>query len=494
MLFSEIIRSVFSSTDYRLYPDNILDIDIKGISCDSRKVFRGYIFAAINGYNDNGSKYISEAVDHGAAAILTENNNDIVYSESSGIYVIHVKNVRRSLADIALKLYFNDGIPLDIFGITGTNGKTSVSLFISHILNTCNIKCGVIGTLGRACNGVTANTSRTTPDIVTLCEILTDFSRHGVEVTAMEVSSHALELERVHGIKMKAGVFTNLTEDHLDFHRTMDSYGKAKEKLFYQCEHAVINIDDDFGKKLFDTVPCKAVSYSMLDKNADLFADNVCCSPDGTEFTLFAYDNEYNVKAPTHGVFNVMNMLAAIGTCHIYGVAFDNICSALSTLPPVTGRFECISKQDGICVILDYAHTPDGIKNALETASNFTKGRLISVFGCGGDRDAQKRSIMGRIACELSDYAIITTDNPRSENEIAIANEVASSIEYKHCSYNIIIDREKALQHALESAKSGDTVMIMGKGHEKYQQFGNIRYPFSDKDTVLRIQQQKSNK
>lgn len=494
MLFFDIIRSVFNSADYKLYPDNILDIDIKGISCDSRKVFRGYIFAAINGYNDNGSSYISEAVSHGAVAILTENKEDIVYSENNNIYVIYVKNARRSLADIALKLYFNGNVPLDIFGITGTNGKTSVSVFISHILNTCNVKCSTLGTLGGICNDITVNTDRTTPDIVTSCEIFADFARHNTKAVAMEVSSHALELERVHGLKMKAGIFTNLTEDHLDFHRTMDTYGQAKKKLFSQCEYSVINIDDNFGKEIFLSAPYNKVSYSMNTHDANYFADDIHYSPDGTEFTLLTGGREYKIKSPTYGAFNVMNLLAAICACHIYGIKIEAICNAISTLPSVSGRFECISKQNGVNVILDYAHTPDGIKNVLETAKSFTKGKLISVFGCGGNRDPKKRSIMGNIACELSDYTVITTDNPRSENEIAIAYEVATSLEYKQCSYNIIIDREKALQHALFSAKDGDTVMIMGKGHEKYQQFGNIRYPFSDKDTVLRIRQQKNNK
>lgn len=492
MLFFDIIKSVLKKEDYKLYPDNILDIDIKGISCDSRKIFRGYIFAAVNGLNYNGSRYIPDAVLHGAVAILTENTDDIMYSENENIYVILVSNVRKTLADIALKLYFNNNIPLDLFGITGTNGKTSVSFYVSHILNSCGINAAVLGTLGGISGEVSINTDRTTPDIVSTCEIFVNYIRHGVKAVAMEVSSHALELERVCGIKFKVGVFTNLTEDHLDFHGSMESYANAKKKLFFQCDKAIINIDDKYGKNMH--IPCKKITYSVKEHDADYFAKDIQYSSDGTAFVLCHNNSEYRLKLPIWGNFSVMNILAAVALCHEYGLKTDDICNSLHKIPTVPGRFECVSKQNGITVILDYAHTPDGIKNVLETAKTFTRGRLISVFGCGGDRERQKRSLMGKTACDISDYTIITTDNPRNENEIAIAYETATLIEYDSCSYNIITDREKAIQHALNCAKNGDTVMIMGKGHESYQQFGNIRYPFSDKETALRILQKIINK
>lgn len=487
MLFFDIIKSVLKNVNYKIYPDDVLDIDIKGISCDSRKIFRGYIFAAVNGYKNNGSTYIPDAISHGAVAVLTESTNDIAYSESGNIYVIVVDNVRKILAEIALKLYFNSNIPLDIFGITGTNGKTSVSFYVSHILNACNVNTAVLGTLGGISGTVNINTDRTTPDIVSICEIFGNYIRHNIKSVAMEVSSHALELERVHGIKFKIGVFTNLTQDHLDFHGSMESYANAKKKLFSQCNTAIINIDDKYGENM--SVPCKKITYSLSNPHADYFAKDILCSSSGTSFTLCNGGAEYKLKLQIWGNFAVMNLLAAIALCHEYGLTTENICNTLPSLPSVPGRFECISKQNGITVILDYAHTPDGIKNVLETARTFTVGNLVSVFGCGGDRDSKKRSIMGKIACDISDYTIITTDNPRSENEIAITQEVASLIEYCNCSYNIILDREKAIHHALNCAKSGDTIMIMGKGHESYQQFGNIRYPFSDKETVLRLQQ-----
>lgn len=492
MLFFDIIKSVFDDSDYKLYPDEILDIDIKGISCDSRKVFRGYIFAAVNGYKNNGSDYIPEAISCGAVAVLTENKTDITYSVNDGIYVILVNNVRKALADIALKLYFNGKIPLDVFGITGTNGKTSVSIYTSHILNSCGVNAAALGTLGGIAADIpNIHTDRTTPDIVSICEIFRNYIRHGIKAVAMEVSSHALELERVRGIKFKAGIFTNLTEDHLDFHSSMDAYARAKEKLFSQCETSIINIDDEYGNNMH--IPRKKVTYSAKNSNADYFAKDIRYSEYGTEFTLCNSGAEYKLKIPVYGNFSVMNVLAAIALCREYGLETEHICNALPKIPFVPGRFECIGRQNGITVILDYAHTPDGIKNVLETAKSFTKGRLISVFGCGGDRDPQKRGIMGKIACELSDYTVITSDNPRSENEISIAHETAALIEYGNFSYNIIIDREKAIMHAINCAKKGDTVMIMGKGHEKYQQFGNILYPFSDRDIVSKLQKNITN-
>lgn len=492
MLFFDIIKSVLKNGDYKLYPENILDIDIKGISCDSRKIFRGYIFAAVNGYNDNGSLYIPDAIYHGAVAILTENPDDIAYSDNGNIYVVAVSDVRKTLADIALKLYFNNSIPLDIFGITGTNGKTSVSFYTSHILGSFGINSAVLGTLGGIAGNVNINTDRTTPDIVSICEIFGNYIRHGVKAVAMEVSSHALALERVHGLKFKAGVFTNLTEDHLDFHHSMKNYADAKRKLFLQCDKAIINTDDEYGKDM--PVPCTRITYSLKNPNADYFAKDIRCSSNGTSFILCNNGSEYCIKLPVCGNFAVMNILAAVALCNEYGLKTEDICNTLPKIPAVSGRFECISRQNDVTVILDYAHTPDGIKNVLETAKSFTKGKLISVFGCGGDREHQKRGIMGKTACDISDYAIITADNPRSENEVAIAYETAALIEYGSCSYNIITDREKAIEHALFCAKEGDTVIIMGKGHESYQQFGNIRYPFSDKETVLRIQQKITNK
>ena len=266
----------------------------------------------------------------------------------------------------------------------------------------------------------------------------------------------------------------------------MESYGKAKAKLFEQCDVAVINIDDEFGKRLSSEVNCSCVTYSLSDSNADYFASNIIHSPMGSEFILNAKRTQYKVTIATPGDFSVMNALAAIAACCEYGAKINDVIDAMANIGQVEGRFERLCTFDGINVILDYAHTPDGIKNVLSTAKSFTKGKLICIVGCGGNREKAKRPIMGDIASQIADYTVITSDNPRGENELSVAYDTASALEYKRINYNIIIDREKAICHALSSASKDDTVIIMGKGHEKYQEISGIRYPFSDRDAVLR--------
>ncbi len=487
MLLFDIINSVFEKEQFRLVPHNALDIDIKGITQDSRKVFKGYAFAAIPGANENGEKYISDAIEHGASLIITQNRQNETYADNKSVYVLTVDDVRSALSRVALKLYFNSGIPLDIIGVTGTNGKTSVSFTVSHILNSCGICSATLGTLGGSWRSMHFDTGHTTPDIVTLCEAVSTFARHGARVLSMEVSSHALALGRVLGLKMTVGVFTNLTPDHLDYHKTISEYGKAKRKLFDNCSIAIINIDDDFGRQMLSTLPCPYRTYSINDPDSDYFAKAIVHTPRGTSFTLCTGSNEYSLKIHPIGDFNVMNMLASIAACHEYGVSVEACINAAQAMPPVEGRFETVGEYNGASIILDYAHTPDGIRNALLTARSFTKGRIISLFGCGGNRDTSKRSTMGQISGELADYTVITSDNPRNENEVAIAIQVAEDLEYSQKKYNIIIDREKAICHALSAARSGDTVLIMGKGHEKYQQFGNITYPFSDRSIIQKF-------
>lgn len=485
MLLFDILNNILDKKEYELFPDDMLDIDIKGISSDSRKVLKGYVFASVNGTKINGAQFIPDAISHGATVILTQNRSDAIYCDRA--YVVVVNDVRLTLGKMAVKLHFNDTLPLDIIGVTGTNGKTTVSHYTGSILNKCNLPCAVLGTLGGAMDSFKIASDRTTPDAISLCEYISDFARHGAKALSMEVSSHALELNRVCGLKFNVGIFTNLTEDHLDFHSDMASYGKAKAKLFEQCDTAVINIDDEFGKALSQSVACRCVTYSLSDSTADYFATDIVHSVTGSKFNLNSKSGTQSITISTPGNFSVMNAIASAAACCEYGCNLSDVALALSNMGQVEGRFERLCIFDGINVILDYAHTPDGIKNVLFTARDFTKGKLICVFGCGGDREKTKRPIMGNIACELADYVIITSDNPRSENELSIAHEIISLLEYKRINYNIIIDREKAIHHALLTAKQHDTVVIMGKGHEKSQDILGIRYPFSDRDIILKF-------
>ncbi len=486
MYFFDIINSAFPDKNYTLFPENISNTKINGIADNSNDVLEGYLFAAITGYKNNGIIFINDAIKNGASAILTDADENLCQNICDKAYIIKVADTRDAFAHIAKAFYNNIDEKFDFIGVTGTNGKTSTTTYISHIFNYCHTSTAIIGTLGSFSNDNSKiKTQRTTPGILELYKLFSYYSEKNIRAIAMEVSSHALELKRVSPLHFKFAVFTNITEDHLDFHKTMEEYKKAKKKLFYQCDYAVINVDDEFGKELANSIPANVVTYSICNNNADYYASDIINLPCGTTFTLNIKKKEYyTVKIKTPGLFSVYNTLAAIAVSIEYGLDASIVCQAISKAPSVNGRFEAIKNNSDINIILDYAHTPDGIKNVLLTAKEFTKGRIISVFGCGGERETEKRSIMGKISAELSDYTVITSDNPRNENELLIAYEIAKGIESSHLLYNIIIDRQKAIEHALKYAKSGDTVLIMGKGHEEYQQIGNIKYSFCDRDII----------
>ncbi len=487
MFFSEVVSYINTHIKNIYFQSDIHDVKVNGITADSRSVSSGFIFAAIHGFKTDGIKYVHDAVKNNAVAVITQAEDDICAKLSKAITVIQVNDTREVFAILTKCFYCNADEKLDIIGVTGTNGKTSVTAYISHIMNKCFIPCATLGTLGSVTPTDKYSTERTTPEVDELFELFRKFSDKGIKAVAMEVSSHALELKRVSPLNFKIAVFTNLSVDHLDFHKTMYSYMKAKEKLFYQCDIAVINSDDEYGKEILYHIPCNKVTYSINDENAQYRATNISYSSSGTSYTLVYNGNKkFEVKIKTPGVFSVYNSLAAISATAEYGLNIQDICDALSSEIAISGRFESINNGLGINIILDYAHTPDGIKNVLTVAREFTKGRLISVFGCGGERDASKRSKMGLISSELADYTIITSDNPRNENEIEIAYQTVKDIAIDKL-YNIIIDRRNAIEHAIKTAKNNDSVIIMGKGHETTQQFGNIKFPFSDKDIIRSV-------
>lgn len=493
MLLFHIINSALGNDGYTLFPSNAKNAEVCGISQDSRKISPGYIFASVKGLKSDGADYIRQAAESGAVAVLTELDDGACNDIARVIPVIKVKNVRRALALIALEIYFDGIIPTDLIGITGTNGKTSVAFYTSHILNTCGISAAALGTLGGVSPAGNVNTDRTTPDAVTLCDILKGYADFGVKTVAMEVSSHALALDRTYGLHFSVGVFTNLTEDHLDFHKSMDEYLAEKKKLFLQCDTAVLNSDDSAYQSIIRDIPCKKVTYSSVTANADYYALQKEHLPTGSCFAVFHKGESHKIRLSTPGDFSVMNALAAIAACCEYGIPFEDACKAIALAPPVPGRFEYMGEVNGAAVILDYAHTPDGIKNVLSTAREFTKNKLIALFGCGGDRDRQKRSIMGAITTQMADYTVITSDNPRNENELAIVSDIISGLDPQKAVYNIIIDREAAITNAILSAKDGDTVLIMGKGHEAYQQIGSIRYPLSDRSIIINVIRKNKN-
>ena len=378
-------------------------------------------------------------------------------------------------------------------GVTGTNGKTTTTHMIRHILKAQGHKVGVIGTVHIMIGDTSYPIHNTTPDVVDLQHILHQMVQENVEYCVMEVSSHALALGRVSGVEFDTAVFTNLTQDHLDFHKTFENYLAAKCKLFEQVsapnqvkdnKGAVINIDDSYGHRVMEKTTAPTITYSTLGKGT-LNASDVHMSTKNSQYTVNYKGESYPVSMNTTGLFNVYNTLAAIGACLQEGISMEAIDTALKTFSSVPGRFELIEEGQDFAVVVDYAHTPDGLQNILETAKAIKENRIIIVFGCGGDRDATKRPIMGRIAAEYGDKIYVTSDNPRTEDPVQIVKDVEVGVKEalrNGTSYEVIVDRREAINHAIHDAKAGDIVIIAGKGHENYQILKNETIHFDDRE------------
>ena len=378
-------------------------------------------------------------------------------------------------------------------GVTGTNGKTTTTHMIRHILKAQGFKVGVIGTVHIMIGDTSYPIHNTTPDVVDLQHILHQMVQENVEYCVMEVSSHALALGRVSGVEFDTAVFTNLTQDHLDFHKTFENYLAAKCKLFEQVsapnqvkdnKGAVINIDDSYGYRVMEKTTAPTITYSTLGKGT-LNASDVHMSTKNSQYTVNYKGESYPVSMNTTGLFNVYNTLAAIGACLQEGISMEAIDTALKTFSSVPGRFELIEEGQDFAVVVDYAHTPDGLQNILETAKAIKENRIIIVFGCGGDRDATKRPIMGRIAAEYGDKIYVTSDNPRTEDPVQIVKDVEVGVKEalrEGTSYEVIVDRREAINHAIHDAKAGDIVIIAGKGHENYQILKNETIHFDDRE------------
>lgn len=477
------LTSLLSDIEYKPVNGGDIDIEITSIAADSRKVIKGCLFFCFKRINFDPHDILNEIEESGAAAIVIDRE-----IETSGVSVpvIKVKNSRSALSIAAAKLNSFFVEQLFLIGITGTNGKTSTSYFIESVLREAKKKTGVIGTVGvKVCDrdlGINF-TAPTTPDTLELMDIFKSIYNEGADSVVMEVSSHALALNKVDGLRFKTGVFTNLTQDHLDFHKTMDDYFSAKAKLFNQCDYGVINIDDPWGKKLADSCGCKTLTYG-LEPECGLRALNVKNTSQGVSYDLTYLDSTANIFIPIPGRFTVYNSLAAIGAGLTAGIPLNIIIEGISKVQSIRGRIQSIPNDRDINVIVDYAHTPDGISEIIKSVREFSQKRIITVFGCGGDRDRAKRPIMGEIAGRLSDYCIITSDNPRSENPIDIINEIENGLKLTGCKYEKIEDRKKAIYKALEIAQKYDSVIIAGKGHEDYQELKDEIIHFDDVSVV----------
>ncbi|MHB0977040.1 MAG: UDP-N-acetylmuramoyl-L-alanyl-D-glutamate--2,6-diaminopimelate ligase [Candidatus Aquicultorales bacterium] len=457
-------------------------VEITGIAYDSRQVKPGDLFVAIRGHRTDGHRYICQAVERGASAVITEEPVD-----GLGLPHVVVSDARAALAVVSGAFYDDPTSRLSLVGITGTNGKTTTSFLVESIFRAAGFSTGLIGTVESHIGTTVEPVVRTTPESSDLQSLFRRMVDAGVGAAVMEVSSHALALNRVDGCDFDVAVFTNLSRDHLDYHPSIEDYFEAKRRLFKPGAKAVVNIDDEYGARLASDLGPGALSFSTR-RPADVTAEDIRAGVGGASFSLVAGEEARTVDLKLPGAFNVENALAAAGSALALGIPLDTVVAGLEALTGVPGRFESILNGRESAVIVDYAHTPDGLERLLTSAREIAGGRLICVFGCGGDRDRTKRGLMGGIAGMLADHTVITSDNPRSEEPMAIISEIEKGIRrVSGAVYEIIEDRRQAIKRAISMAERGDMVVIAGKGHECGQTFAMKTVPFDDRQVAREI-------
>jgi UDP-N-acetylmuramoyl-L-alanyl-D-glutamate--2,6-diaminopimelate ligase len=479
----------------RILPnDESLLPEIHHVVSDSRQVKPGSLFVAMRGQRSNGHAFLQEALNRGAVAVVIEESAGTP-ALKEGVPVIQVGDSRVALARLAERFYGYPSSHLRVVGVTGTNGKTTVTYLIRSILQSAGCRTGLLGTVVYDLAGETMPSTHTTPESHILQGLLARLVEKGAGYLVMEVSSHALALNRVDGCEFDVAVFTNLTQDHLDFHHTMEGYFESKRKLFLSLtassrksfpKRALINQDDVWGRRLIESVTAPVWTYG-LDRPADLTAKDIRSGLDGLTFTAVTPEGSFPVQSSLVGRYNVYNILAAIGTALHLGIPSEQMQQGIESLSGVPGRFERLDSGQGFKVIDDCAHTEDALDRLLRTLTELASGRVITVFGCGGDRDRGKRAPMGRVASRYSDVVVITSDNPRTEDPVEIMKEVeagvreGSALKKDPVQVMTIVDRQEAIEHALSLARSGDAVVLAGKGHEEYQIIGNRTIPFNDR-------------
>lgn len=465
--------------DMRMIGDD--QIEIKSVAYDSRKVSEGALFFCISGFKTDGHQYAKSAVDNGAVALMVTRELDIDVPQ------ILVKDARVAMAHISRAFYGNPDEELTMIGLTGTNGKTTTTYMIKSILEHAGKKTGLIGTIHNMIGKQEIATERTTPESPDLFALLRRMADEDCKAVVMEVSSHSLDLGRVAGITYDVSVFTNLTQDHLDYHKTFDNYMEAKKKLFIASKRAAMNVDDDTAAFMMDRVDIDWCTYGIKNK-ANVYAKNIEITPKGVTYDLCCAQGMLPLSLQIPGIFSVYNSLSAASACMLMGESLETIKTGLEAMPCVAGRFEVLETGDRpYTIILDYAHTPDSLENTLKTVREFARGRIIPVFGCGGDRDRTKRPIMGEIAGNLSTFAIITSDNPRTEDPFDILDEVERGMKQTDCEYICIENRREAIKYAIHNAVPDDIIVLAGKGHETYQEINGVKHPFDEKVVVAEL-------
>lgn len=464
------------------------DADINGIQTDSRKISSGDLFICLPGHTVDGHDYAVSAVQQGASALVCERQLDVSVPQ------LIVRSSRHAMAVLSDYYYGGPSRSLKLIGVTGTNGKTTTTYLIERMLADAGRNAGVIGTIERRFAGRVYPMSGTTPESLDLQRYLHEMVEAGVEACAMEVSSHALEQGRVKGCRFRTAIFTNLTQDHLDYHGTMDRYAAAKELFFSRLgneyapdeaerSYAVLNADDPAAAQYARATAAETVTYG-IDSPADLRASNILITAKGTSFTLSSFRGDTDITLRMVGKFNVYNALAAVAAVLLEGVSLEQAKASLEAIPGVPGRVEAVDAGQSFAVVVDYAHTPDGLENVLRAVKEFARGKVICVFGCGGDRDRTKRPQMGKIAAAYADFSVITSDNPRTENPESILTDIEAGLledNVEQSRYMLEVDRRRAIEKAVEMASPEDVVLIAGKGHETYQIIGKQTFDFDDR-------------
>ena len=467
------------------------EVHVHHLQYDSRKVRRGDCFVAIRGTGTDGHRFLESAIGNGASVVVLEQDSALsdYYFLHSGVVKIVVPDSRKALAVMSANYYSHPSRTLTMVGVTGTNGKTTTTHLIKAILEATGQRVGLLGTIEYRIGDEVIPASHTTPESLELNELLARLVTSGCESVSMEVSSHALHQSRVYGLEFDAAVFTNLTQDHLDYHGSMEEYFKAKKILFDSLDHdavAITNADDAWGMQIAASTKARAFSYGV-GEHADVRATDIRLSIEGTSFSLWFKKRQTTIATPLVGQFNVYNILAASSTGLALGFSTDTVAAAIRSVQRVRGRFERIASPEGWAAIIDYAHTPDALEKCLRTIHDVLpregRGRIITVFGAGGDRDKTKRPLMGSVAGQLSDIIIVTSDNPRTEDPQQIIEDIIAGIPHGS-PVTKEVDRRTAIHSALRQARSGDVVVVAGKGHEDYQVIGKEKIHFSDREII----------
>ena len=468
MLLKELLPNV---------SENLKNIEITDITCDSRKVIKGSAFICINGFNADGHDFALSAVDLGASVIIAE-------KPTGAPIEIIVEDTHKAYAQMSANYFGNPSRCFKLIGVTGTNGKTSVTYMLKAIIESKGYKTGLIGTIQNIVGEKIIEAVNTTPDAYGLNKLFAQMRDAGCEYVIMECSSHALDQKRIYDLDFEVAAFTNLTQDHLDYHENMENYLEAKSRLFSMCKNAVINVDDDYGKRIADLVNCNIMTYAVQDRAATYSANGINMKPDGIEYEMVSDYTIKRIKLKTGGKFTIYNSLCAAVCAKALGFNEDEIASALDNMSGVKGRAEVVNTGKDFTVIIDYAHTPDGLENILSTFKELKRGRLVCLFGCGGNRDKTKRPIMGSIAAKLSDFVIITSDNPRQEDPNLIINDILVGIKNCKTPYVVIENRADAIKYAVQNARTDDIIVLAGKGHETYQILNSGKIDLDEREII----------